>query len=170
MKALLLILVLVFNLCAVEDRRKLMDSISPYAIRIGNGPNKVYAFIDPLCSKSQRFISLISERKDLQVSNSYYIYLYRLEKFESDEYIQYIYQAQDPLSSLINIMLYDDYDTVDDFTLHEATLQKINLIANVAKQLKMKRRPYLLIFDEGSQYCRVSEGTAPCLEENDFDK
>lgn len=170
MKTLLFLMLFFLNLSAVEDRQLLMDSIVHDAIRIGHGPNTYYAFVDPLCSKSQRFIEMIDERKDLQKKNSYYIFLYRLEKFNSDKHINYIYQSEHPLIALKEIMIYTDYDQVDILDVHEATRTKVDHIAKVAQQLNMKRRPYLLIFDEGSRYCHVSEGTAPCLEENSFNE
>jgi hypothetical protein len=169
MKVLLVIFLLTFNLYAADDRQAMMDSISQYAIRIGTGPDHNYVFVDPLCPKSQYFIELISGRKDLQEKNSYFIFLYRLNKFDSDELIQYIYQSEMPLQSLKEIMIDKDYDDIEDFTARKKTLDIIHDIAEVAKELHMKRRPYMLIFDEGSPYCKVSEGTAPCLEENDFD-
>ena len=63
----------------------------------------------------------------------------------------------------------EDYDEIDGFEVSQDTLDTTKKIAKVAKELKMKRRPYLLIFQQGSSYCTVSEGTAPCLEENGFD-
>lgn len=169
MKVFSLIFLLLLNLFAAQDYQKLLSSISEHAIQIGNGPNRIYAFVDPLCSKSQSFIDLINERKDLQKSTSYYIFLYRLPKFDSDEYIHYIYQSPQTLDALKTIMLYEDYDEVDDFKVSKETLDKTDQIAKVAKELKMKRRPYLLIYQQGSSYCTVSEGTAPCMEENGFD-
>jgi len=169
MKVLSLIFLLLLDLFAAQDYQKLLSSISEHAIQIGNGPNRIYAFVDPLCSKSRSFIDLINERKDLQKSTSYYIFLYRLPKFDSDEYIQYIYQSPQTLDALKTIMLYEDYDEIDDFKVSQKTLEKTDQIAKVAKELKMKRRPYLLIFQQGSSYCTVSEGTAPCMEENGFE-
>jgi len=168
MKALVLIFFLLFDLYALEDRKALMDSISQHAIRIGTGANTTYTFVDPMCPKSKTFIQLILERKELQKNTSYYIFLYRLPKFESDKHIQYIYQSPDPLEALQELMVYEDFDELEKFSPTPQTLQKINTVAKVAKHMKIKRRPYLLIFAEGSNYCRVSEGTAPCLEENDF--
>ena len=168
MKTLLFLFIISLNLSAFGNRQVLMDSIIHDAIRIGNGPNIYYAFVDPLCSKSQRFIAIINERKDLQKKNAYYIFLYRLPSFDSEEYIYYIYQSHDPLRALKEIMIDQEYDKVDIIDVHKVTRIKIDNIAEVGQKLKMKRRPYLLIFDEGSKYCRVSEGTAPCLEENSF--
>lgn len=170
MKTLLFFILFSLNLSAFESRQALMDSIVHDAIRIGSGPNTYYAFVDPLCLNSQRFISMINERKDLQKKNSYYIFLYPLPSFFSDEYVYYIYQSQQPLIALKEIMIDEEYDQAEMIDVKEATRAKVAHITEVAQQLKMKRRPYLLIFDEGSPYCRVSEGTAPCLEENSFDE
>jgi len=168
MKAFVLIFFLTLNAFSIEDRQALMDSISEYAIRIGTGPNRTYTFVDPMCSKSKSFLELILEREDLQKKTSYYIFLYRLEKFESDKQIQYIYQSEHPLDALQEIMIYNDLDELDTFKATQATLEKVEAVAKAAKEMDIKRRPYLLIFNKGSAYCRVSEGTAPCLEENDF--
>jgi len=170
MKALSLLLVVALHLFAANDYQRLVDSITKHAIRLGTGPNKIYTFVDPLCSKSQRFIDLIDTRKDLQKKNSYYIFLYGLPRFNSEQYIEYIYQSADRLDSLKEIMIYEDYDVLDSFKVTKKTLNTTSEIAEIAKEMKMKRRPYLLIFDEGSTYCRVSEGTAPCMEERDFNK
>ena len=169
MRVFVLLFLLTLNSWALEVPHILMDSISNYAIRIGNGPNRTYTFVDPLCSKSRAFIKLINEREDLKQASTYYIFLYRLQKFDSDELIEYIYQSDNPLDALKEIMIDEDFDVVEDVTLKQKTLEIIKDISVVAKHLDMKRRPYLLIFDEGSHYCTVSEGTAPCLEENDFD-
>lgn len=110
MKFLILLFLLFLNLPAIEDRQALMETISQHAIRIGNGPNRVYAFIDPLCSRSQSYIELISTRKDLQDKSSYYIFLNELQKFDSKEFIAHVYQSEDPLSALLDIIIYSDYD------------------------------------------------------------
>ncbi len=168
MKVLTLIFLLFLGLYADSNRQELMDSISQHAIRIGTGPVRIYSFIDPLCSQSKRFINLINERQDLQQKNSYYIFLYRLPRFESDKLIQYIYQSEDPLKTLKEIMIEEYYDEMDDFKASPHTYAKINAIAKTAEQLRMEYRPYLLIFKEGSSYCKISDGTAPCMEENHF--
>jgi len=119
MKALFLSLVIFLNLFSLEDPQVLMNSISHHAIRIGDGATRIYTFIDPLCPKSQTFFSTISEDKRLQEDNSYYIFLYRLRKFDSDKLIQYIYQSNDPLSTLTEVMLYHDYEGVNNLKLKQ---------------------------------------------------
>lgn len=169
MRIFLFIFLLFSNLLALENRQSLMDSISQHAIKIGTGENRTYTFIDPLCPKSQAFIELISTRQDLQKETSYYVFLYQLAKFDSRELIVYIYQSEDPLTALKEVMIYKDYEDIEVYETKEKTLQIINDITKVAKKMNIKRRPYLLIFYKDSKYCIVSEGTAPCLEENDFD-
>jgi len=169
MRILILFFFLLATVHALEDRQVLMDSISEHAIRIGHGPNTTYTFIDPLCPKSQNFIKLISTKKELQEETSYYIFLYELPKFDSRELIVYIYQSQDPRQALEEVMVDKDYYDIEVYETKPKTLIIMNAISKVAKQMNVKRRPYLLLFDQGSKYCRVSEGTAPCLEENDFD-
>ncbi|PHR58453.1 MAG: hypothetical protein COA44_03140 [Arcobacter sp.] len=167
MRVFIFIFLLFSNLLALENRQSLMDSISEYAIKIGTGPNKTYSFIDPLCSKSQAFIELIVNREDLQKETSYYIFLYELPRLHSKEYIIYIYQAKNPLEALKEVMIYQDYDIEINETSSE-TVVFMKKITEVAKQMDIKKWPYLLIYKKGSKYCLVSEGTAPCLEENDF--
>ena len=169
MKALIFSLILLSNLFSMEDPKILMDSISQHAIRFGDGPNKVYAFVDPLCPNSQHYISVISKSKDLHRMNAYYIFLYKLPMFNSAELIQYIYQSEEPERTLKWAMLHQDYEVPFEFEASESTQNKIKEIANIGKEMQIKRRPYLLIYTEGSKYCRVSEGTPPCLEDNDFD-
>ena len=161
---------LFFTLYAEQDYQKLLDTISKHAIEIGTGPNRTYAFIDPLCQKSRHFLELLDDRHDLQEKSTYYIFLYRLQKYHSEKHIQYIYQSSDPLHSLKEIMLYGDYDLLDGFTPQQETLSIVDSIAKIAKEMKIRRRPYLLIFEKGSSYCQVSDGTAPCMEDDDFNE
>jgi len=169
MKLLLFSFLLLTHLLALENRQLLMNSISHHAIKIGTGANKTYTFLDPLCPRSQEYVKLILNRPDLQKETSHYIFLYKLPRFDSRELIVYIYQSTDPLAALIQVMVHEDYEDIEVYETKEKTLKIIHEITKVAKQMNVKKRPYLLIFNQGSNYCRVSEGTAPCLEENDFE-
>lgn len=164
----LILIFLSFSLMASDPTQELMNTISAKAIRVGTGPDIVYAFIDPLCSKSKIFITRINESKELKKRRSYYIFLNRLQKFKSDKLIQYIYQAKHPKTALDEIMIYDDIPDLENFKVQKNTLTLINKVAKIAKKMKIKRRPYLLIYEKGSPYCIVSEGSAPCLEDEDF--
>ena len=105
----------------------------------------------------------------LQLMNSYYIFLYRLPKFESDKLTQYIYQSDDTKTCLENVMVNNKEINFDDFELSGDKQKIIDQIAAVGKKLNMVHRPYMMVFEEGSHYCRVSEGSAPCMEEFDFE-
>ncbi|MCK4737126.1 MAG: hypothetical protein KAT10_01095 [Sulfurimonas sp.] len=200
MKSLFIILFLSFtvlaskNISAVEKPRVMLESISKHAIRIGTGNAKVvYMFVDPMCRFSRRLMTKISKNKMLQLTNSYYIFLYKHPILKSTKAIQYIYQSEDPKSLLLDIMVEEeimdfekflamheavepihtididgDIIDLDDFQAINETIESIDNIAKVAKQLDMERRPYLISFEKNSKYCSVSEGTVPCLEEFEY--
>ena len=170
MKILFLVLFLFVGIYAVEKPHDLLDSISAHSIDIGKGKtNDVYIFVDPMCPFSKKFIKKISQDKMLQLINSYHIFLYRLPKFESDKLISHIYQSEDMVKELISVMV--DNEIVDLSALHvDINKDKyIKSVAVVAKKLHIKKRPYMILYEGDSGYCRVSEGSAPCMEEFDFE-
>ena len=145
MKALVLILLLSISSFATEKPQALLDSISQYAIRIGDGStNNIYVFVDPMCMHSQNYIEDITKNKKLHKVNSYYIFLYRLPKFDSEELIQFIYQSKNPKLALQEIMI--ENKEVDTFylTASEKTLKMIEEIALVGKKLKAEHRPFII--------------------------
>ena len=145
MKNLFLILLLSIALLSAEEPQPILDSISQHAIRIGDGKtSNMYVFIDPLCRHSKKYIKDITLNEELQKKNSYYIFLYRLPKFESEKLIQYIYQSEDPREALEDIMIYEDEIDFDDFKVSTKTLKTINQIAFVGKVFKIDRRPYVI--------------------------
>lgn len=164
-KIFILTFLMSFSLLAIDSHRVIMHSISEHAIRIGTGDDVVFAFVDPICPKSRAYISLISEREDLQEKKSFYIFLYRLKKFESDKLIQYILQSTNRLQALQNVMVKEEEIDLDDFIATKKTLDVQNEIASAGKKIKITRRPFLLLYDKGSKYCKVSSGVAPCMEE-----
>ena len=172
MKSLLIIIFLSFNLFSVEksptsdEPRIFLEDIRKYAIRIGTGDSKiVYMFVDPMCKFSKRIMSKISENKMIQLANSYYVFLYRLPKLDSEKLIHYIYQSDDPKTVLLEVMVDEEIVELDGFKASSKTLKEIKTISDVAKRLDMKLRPYMISFEKDSKFCRVSEGTASCLDE-----
>lgn len=152
---------------SIEEKPKAMlENISHNAINIGTGNmSDVYVFLDPLCSASRALMKQIDANKLLQLSNTYHIFLYRLPRLDSEKTMQYIYQSDDPKKSLIEIMIDDDVVDFTNFKANKKTLKMLEEVSEVAKKLDMKLRPYMISFDKDSKYCRVSEGTASCLEE-----
>ena len=155
----------------LDDPQDMLNSISKHAIKIGSGTNgNVYVFVDPLCPYSRKLMRKINETQILKSENTYYIFLYELKKLNSNEFIEYIYQSEDPRSTLLNIMVdKDDFIDFEEFEATKKTLKTIDKVTNIAKRLKIKKRPYLISFEKGSKFCRVSEGNATCIE-NDFNE
>ncbi len=154
---------------SIEEPKILLNTIFQHAIRIGTGDKNIYyIFVDPMCPYSKNLIKLISKDKLQQIQTSYYVFLYRLPKFESDKLIQYIYQSNDAQTALLNIMVNNKKIDLTSLKVDSNKSYVIKNIANIGKKLKMKKRPYMITFTKGSNYCSVSEGSAPCLEEFDF--
>ena len=180
MKKIFLLFLLTFNLFAFEnlilkennlseDAKVLLESISHHAIKIGKGNgSKTYIFVDPMCPFSKKYISMVSKSKIAQALNTYYIFLYRLPKFDSNKLCQHIYQSEDLVAELQAIMIKDKKINLDKLILNAKEQKKINDIAKVGKKLNIKIRPYIMSFKKNSNYCTVSSGSAPCLEEFDF--
>lgn len=151
---------------ASQKPKAMIESISKHAIKFGSGDNSaVYVFLDPLCKYSRELMKKIDANKMLQLTNSYYIFLYRLPRLDSEKTMQYIYQSANQKQALTEIMIDEDIIDLKDFKAKESTKKALQEIAEVAKTLDMTQRPYMISFDKGSKYCRVSEGTASCLEE-----
>ncbi|OHE02375.1 MAG: hypothetical protein A2W82_09775 [Sulfurimonas sp. RIFCSPLOWO2_12_36_12] len=172
MKFLSILFLLVFNLLGAEvisasqKPKSDLESISKHAIVFGTGnASDVYVFVDPLCKYSRELIKKIDDNKMLQLSNRYYIFLYRLPRLDSEKTMQYILESTDPKATLIEIMIEEDILELVDFKAKESTIKALREIADVASTLDMTQRPYMISFDKDSKYCRVSEGTASCLEE-----
>jgi len=147
MKNLLLILLLSITLLTAEELESILDSISQHAIRIGDGRvSREYVFIDPMCKHSKKYIKVIMEDESLQKENSYYIFLYRLEKFDSDELIQYMYQSENKKLALKEVMVAEKEVDLFDLEPSENTLKIIDEIAVVGKTLKVDHRPQMFTF------------------------
>ncbi len=164
----LLFLLVACVLAVAEDTQKydeLLDQIEDQAIVIGEGDNRVYAFIDPMCPNSVNYFNVIYNGDHLRRLNTYYIFLYRMQKYKSDRLIEYIYDAAD-IKAMMKMVMIDGFKPKLDYfaASKEAQLRK-KTISDIADQFGAKRRPYILLYKAGSPYCKVSEGTAPCLEE-----
>ena len=134
----------------VVEHKKLPLSISlPYletiedkALTIGNGPVKVFVFIDPLCPHSQNFMSLIYESKKMQARYSYYLFLYALPRFHSERVVSAIYATKNPLDALVDLMIFKK--KIKDSVLLEDK-SSVVMIADVAQKIDVYKRPYLIM-------------------------
>lgn len=130
------------------------------AIVIGYGLTPVYVFVDPMCSNSQNYISLISGSETLQKQHTYYIFLHRLEKFDSDAIIDTIYRSKTPINVLMQyIASPDTFVTIPPTKKSKVKRQRIT---KIAQKTGMKRRPYIIIYPLDGLVCKISEGSAPC--------
>jgi thioredoxin-related protein len=172
MKFLSILFLLVFNLFSAEvidvsqKPKADLEAIAKYAIKFGEGKNSdIYVFIDPLCKYSRELIKKIESNKMLQLTNTYHILLYRLPRLDSQKTMEYILEAKDPKEKLISVMIDEDIVDLSSFEAKEETKKIVEEISKVAQTLDMTQRPYMISFEKDSKYCRVSEGSASCLEE-----
>ena len=172
MKLVFVILLFSFNLfssdkISPEQKPKMMlESISQHAIKIGTGTSKeVYIFVDPMCQYSRKIITKILDNKMLQVVNTYYIFFYALEKYPSDNLIEYIFESENQLESLEEVMVYESMLELEEYEAKDKTTRALKEVAKVGKNLKITLRPYIISFEKGSKYCQVSEGELSCVED-----
>ena len=127
----------------LSQSEPLLQTIEYGAMHMGTGDRKVYLFIDPLCPHSQDLMELISSNEKVLSRNSYYIYLYTLKRLHSEEIVNAIYMSKDPLQSLFDVMIKKEKMDVK-IKPNQDVLSKIEAIENVAQQLDVYKRPYLI--------------------------
>ena len=122
----------------------LLKSIDHNAIVIGTGPIDMYAFIDPLCPRSQDFVSMIVENEKMQKRYTYHLFYYELKRFNSKGLIAKIYEQDDPLGLMKKIMIeHKEVEPVQILT--KKVKKKMDKISEVAEELDIFKRPYLFV-------------------------
>lgn len=119
-----------------------LQTIEQNAMVIGEGPTKVYVFIDPYCPNSRNFISLIDENSKMRSKYTYYFFLYELKRFNSSEMIAKIYSSTNPIDALKRVMVHDQNLSE---RINPSVSGKIAQISNVAKALDIYKRPYIIM-------------------------
>jgi len=172
MKYFIIVLLLCISLFSNENDeeinkpRQMLESIEEHAIILGEGKAKnIYVFIDPICPFSHDYITKIMNNEDLLKKNSYYIFLYRLAVFKSDKLIAYIFESEDKLATLEEVVVYGDIVDLENLKASTKTLKALKKIADVGEYLEIINRPYIISFEKGSKYCKVSEGEASCKKD-----
>ena len=125
-----------------ETSIKSVQSIEKDAIIYGSGDRDVYVFIDPWCRYSRKFISMVSNNHTMLSKYKYHLYLYGIPRLHSQNAIAAVYSAKSPLKTLLKIMIEDDKTTSP---LTSKVKAKISAIKTVAQQLKVNKRPFLII-------------------------
>lgn len=128
----------------LEVSLPLLKTIESSAIRMGNGPVEVHVFIDPLCPHSRNFIEMIAESEKMKSRYSYRFYLYTLPRMHSEAIVATIYDNDDPLALLLDVMVYKKEVAVKRVS-NQAVTHKIDAIAKTAQQLDVYKRPYLIM-------------------------
>ncbi len=128
----------------LEVSLPLLKTIESSAIRMGNGPVEVHVFIDPLCPHSRNFIEMIAESEKMKSRYSYRFYLYTLPRMHSEAIVATIYDDDDPLALLLDVMV-NKKEVVVKSVSNQAVTQKIDAIAKTAQQLDVYKRPYLIM-------------------------
>ena len=128
----------------LSESLPILEKIKGDALLMGTGERKVYLFVDPLCPHSQDFIELISSNEKLLLRNSYNIYLYTLKRLHSEKVVTAIYMSDNPLQSLVDVMI-DKKEMKVEGTPNHDVLFKIEAIESVAQKLDVYKRPYLIL-------------------------
>lgn len=123
----------------------LLQSIKNDAIVYGKGKKIIYAFIDPLCPHSRKFVSMVSKNPKMQSKYQYHFFLYTLPRLKSTEVVSAVYMSPTPVKTLLDIMI---DDKVQKKKSDEATAAKVNRIDNVAKEMDVYKRPYIFVVHE----------------------
>lgn len=157
----ILLFLMLYMLTWGQPTKQELKELEPDAIVFGTGANRVYAFVDPMCSVSQHYLELINSNELFLKTNTYYIFLYRLEKFDSDELIDSIYMADNRKEALIKSMLLGQKVELQFASLEVEQLR--DRIRTVAHKTQMKQRPYILMYKVGDDICDVREGNDACM-------
>lgn len=125
-----------------DESVSLLQSIDSDAIVLGNGEKLLYVFIDPLCSHSRKFITMVSKNPKMLSKYQYHLFLYSLPRLKSTDVVSAVYISANPRETLLQVMIQDKvrYDKGD-----EMTKAKVDRIAAVAQEIGVYKRPYIFI-------------------------
>ena len=126
----------------------LLKTIQKNAIIMGTGPVQAHVFIDPVCPRSQDFVTLIAENKKMQSLYTYHFYLYELERFHSKALIQWIYRSDDLKQALIDVMVKKIQPLL---AKGQKSSETIKLIKKIATKIGVYKRPYLILVKKGKK-------------------
>lgn len=153
MKTIILTLFLINTLLSANTESKykplsydkslsLLQSIHDDGILLGSGEKLVYAFIDPLCPYSRKFISMISKNPKMLSKYQYQLFLYSIPRLNSTDVVSAIYMSQTPVERLLETMLEDDITYNEG---NEITKAKVKRIDHIAKEMNVNKRPFIFI-------------------------
>jgi len=136
------------NHLAYDGVSSLIKSIDDKAIVLGNGQKDVYAFIDPMCRYSRKFIKTLSSNKSMLDKYRYHLFLYEIPRLHSQKVIYAIYQKKNRVQILLDVMLHDKHVVPLNNTPLVEEKRVVSDIAKVAKELDVFKRPYIIVSQE----------------------
>ena len=125
----------------------LVRPIESLAIQYGTGNIKAYIFVDPKCPHSRDFLSMIYDNEKMRTMYRYYIFFYELKRLHSHDLIGTIYASSTPLQQTLEVMVAEK-EIHEMRSFPEKVDERIETIANVAEQIGINKRPYLIIKKE----------------------
>ncbi len=124
---------------------ELLETIKGSAIVLGSGKKEIHTFIDPLCMMSQRYLKLIYKRNKKMFSKyTFYFYLHEIKSKKSRRHILNIMSAESDERMLRAVMLGKEAFVLKDIE-DEKSIETFNEIAEVARQIGVYKRPYIMI-------------------------
>ena len=125
-----------------ETTVSLLQTIHSDAIVLGKGKKHVYVFIDPLCPHSRKFMKMISKNPKMLSKYQYHLFLYTIPRLKSTEAIYAVYISQNPIQTLLEMMLEEKIVKRKGNAISKAKVKRITL---VAKEIDVYKRPFIFI-------------------------
>lgn len=120
----------------------LFQTIHDDAVILGHGKKLIYVFVDPLCPHSRKFITMVSKDPKMLSKYQYRIFLYSIPRMKSTEVVSAVYISENPIETLLEIMVDEDIYYHDG---NKMTKAKVDRIDAVAKEMDVYKRPYIFI-------------------------
>ena len=130
---------------AEAQLRPILNKIKPYAITYGEGSKEVHVFVDPMCTLSKEYMKWVTSNDRLKKRYTYYIYMYKLKKYDSMNLMRYIYGQEYQFNVLKQVMVENNLPDTSKIKPDSAIEKEIADIAAAAKAIDVYKRPYFII-------------------------
>jgi len=127
------------------ELRPILNKIKPYAITYGEGSKEVHVFVDPMCTLSKEYMKWVTSNERLKKRYTYYIYMYKLKKYDSMNLMRYIYAQEYQFNVLKQVMVENALPDTRMVKPDPAIEKEIADIAAAAKTIDVYKRPYFII-------------------------
>lgn len=127
------------------ELRPILEDIKPYAITYGEGRKEVHVFIDPMCTLSKEYMKWVTTNERLKKRYTYYIYMYKLKKYDSMNLMRYIYSQDYRFPVLKQVMVDNILPDTRNVKPNPDQEKMIAEIARAAKEIDVYKRPYFII-------------------------